>query len=208
MTSKKRFIFSTDSYHPESIKTQERLRRGCGEQFILDGSATRRPKDFKSFLTNDANKKQLCEVLLKVWGSSAAASRLEKFTDAVVIVDGTAHRLQYSNKQVKFLVHFHFLFPIPFLIVYSSSTARSLFLIQPDYTSFPSHTPDTPCVIGNLPHNLPHTSSEPGVKRGLGYINDHYIVAFYFSGKCRGNTVDQIQPRRNGHSGCSVYTVC
>ena len=73
MVAKKSFIFSTDSYHPDSIKTQERLRRGCGDQFILEGSSTRTPKDFKAFLFNDANKKQLCELLLKVWGSSAAA---------------------------------------------------------------------------------------------------------------------------------------
>ena len=48
MVSKNIFTFSTDSYHPHSIKTQERQRCGCGEQFILDGSATRKPKDFKA----------------------------------------------------------------------------------------------------------------------------------------------------------------
>ena len=105
MVSKKNFIFSTDSYHPDSIKTQERQRRGCGEQFILDGSATRKPKDFKAFLTNDTNKKQLCEVLLKVWGSTAAAARLDKCTNAVVIIEGAAHQLQYSNKQVNVIYH-------------------------------------------------------------------------------------------------------
>ena len=66
MVSKKSFVFSEDSYHPDSIKTQERQRRRCGEQFILDGSVTRKAKDFKAFLINDANKKQLYEVLLKV----------------------------------------------------------------------------------------------------------------------------------------------
>ena len=75
---------------------------------ILDESATRKPKDFKAFLTNDTNKKQLCEVLLKAWGTLAAASRLQKCTDAVIIVEGTAHRVQYSNKQVNFIVYFHF----------------------------------------------------------------------------------------------------
>ena len=103
MVSNKRFFFSTDSCHPDSIKTQERQRRGCGEQFILDGSETRKPKDFKTFLTNDANKRHLCEVLLKLWGRPVATSRLQKCTDTVIIVEGTAHRLQYSNKQVKFL---------------------------------------------------------------------------------------------------------
>ena len=50
----------------------------------------------------------MCDVLLKVWGSPAAASRLQKCTDAVIIVEATTHRLQYSNKQVNFIVHFHF----------------------------------------------------------------------------------------------------
>ena len=45
MVSKRSFIFSTESYHLDSIKMQERQRRGCGEQFILDGSATRKSKD-------------------------------------------------------------------------------------------------------------------------------------------------------------------
>ena len=91
MVSKKSFIFSADSYHSDSIKTEVRQRRGYGEQFILDGSAMRKPKYFKAFLTNDANKKQLCEVLLKVWGSPVAATRLRKCTYALIIVKGTAH---------------------------------------------------------------------------------------------------------------------
>ena len=74
ITAKQNFIFSTDSYHQDSIKSQERVCRGCGEQFILQGSATRKPKHFTAFLTNDENKRQLCEVLLQMWSSSAAAS--------------------------------------------------------------------------------------------------------------------------------------
>ena len=73
---------------------QERKQRGCVEQFILDGSSTRKPEDFKAFLTNNTDKKQLCEVLLKVWGSPAAVSHLQKCTNAVIIVEGLAHRLQ------------------------------------------------------------------------------------------------------------------
>ena len=52
-------------YHPGSIKTQERLR-GCGEQFLLNESATHKPKDFKGFLSNDENKRQLSKLLLDV----------------------------------------------------------------------------------------------------------------------------------------------
>ena len=66
MLTKHDFVFSTDSY-PRSIKTQERLRQGCGEQFPLDGSATRTTEDFKEFLTNDENKRQLCKLILDVW---------------------------------------------------------------------------------------------------------------------------------------------
>ena len=75
MVAKKHFLFSTDSYHPESIKAQERQRRGSSEKIILSGPATRKPYDFKMFLTNDDNKKQLCQLLLQVWSGEQAASR-------------------------------------------------------------------------------------------------------------------------------------
>ena len=35
MVAKKNFIFSTDSYHADSIKAQERIRRGMGEKFLV-----------------------------------------------------------------------------------------------------------------------------------------------------------------------------
>lgn len=100
MISKRNFVFSTDSYHEDSIKAQERLRRGCSDKFLIDGPATRKPKEFKTFLSNDENKVQLCQLLLRVWGSKAAASRLKKAETAVVIVDGKAFQLQESNGQV------------------------------------------------------------------------------------------------------------
>ena len=103
--------FSTDCYHQDSIKIQERVRRGCREQFILQGFATRKPKYLKAVLTNDENKRQLCEVLLQVRSSSAVASRLERCTD-VIIIDGIAHRLSCFNKQVIFLVLFHISFNV------------------------------------------------------------------------------------------------
>ena len=56
MAVKKNFIFSTDSYHENSIKAQERLRRGSSERILLAGPATRKPFDFKVFLENDENK--------------------------------------------------------------------------------------------------------------------------------------------------------
>ena len=100
MASKKNFIFSTDSYQPDSIKTQERMRRGSSEKFIIDGPATRKPPDFKLFLANDENKLQLCQLLMKVWSSNEGASRLEKCCNAVVTVEGRAYQLVSSNGEV------------------------------------------------------------------------------------------------------------
>ena len=100
MAAKQNFMFSTDCYHANSIKAQERLRRGFSEKFIIDGPATRKPADFKLFLANEENKVQLCQLLLWVWGSKAAASRLEKCGTAVAIVEGRAHQLDSSNGEV------------------------------------------------------------------------------------------------------------
>ena len=100
MVQRSNFVFSTDSYQPGSIKGQERMRRGWAEKFLLDGPATRRPKDFKLFLSNDENKKQFCDVIRNVWESPAAASRLEKSNYGVLIVDGAAISLSSSNGEV------------------------------------------------------------------------------------------------------------
>uniref|UniRef100_UPI00358FE6F1 uncharacterized protein n=1 Tax=Myxine glutinosa TaxID=7769 RepID=UPI00358FE6F1 len=101
IVAKKNFIFSTDSYQADSIKAQERLRRGFGEKFLVEGSATQKPKDFKLFLANGMNNMQFCQLLLKVWGSSKAASRLEKCQTAALIVEGKAHQLVSSNGEVE-----------------------------------------------------------------------------------------------------------
>ena len=49
MVSKNEFIFSTDSYHNYSIKSQERLCRDCSQRHIVSGPATRKPPNFKLF---------------------------------------------------------------------------------------------------------------------------------------------------------------
>lgn len=100
MVAKKNFVFSTDSYHADSIKAQERLRHGFSQRYIIDGPATRKPSDFKLFLANEENKKQLCQLLLQVWGSKAAASRLEKCGTAVAVVEGKAYQLDSSDGSV------------------------------------------------------------------------------------------------------------
>ena len=100
MVAKKNFVFSTDSYLADSIKAQERLRRGFSQRYILEGPATRKPSDFKLFLANEQNKTQLCQLLLRVWGSKAAASRLEKSGTAMAVVEGKVYQLDSSDGDV------------------------------------------------------------------------------------------------------------
>ena len=38
IVAKTNFVFSTDSYHPDSIKSQERLHRGFSQHYIVDGN--------------------------------------------------------------------------------------------------------------------------------------------------------------------------
>ena len=85
MIPKKNFVFSTDSYDKYSVKAQERLRRGLSKQFLIDGPSTRKPLDFKSFLQNDQNKEQLCDLLLRVWSSEKAFSRIESCSNPIII---------------------------------------------------------------------------------------------------------------------------
>lgn len=101
MAAKKDFIFSTDCYHDTSIKSQERLRRGVSQQYIVEGPATRKPLDFKLFLANETNKKQLCQLLLKVWGSETAFSRIQKCSRAIAVVEGKAYHLKADDTNVR-----------------------------------------------------------------------------------------------------------
>ena len=45
MVDKHDFVFSTDSYHEDSIKTYEKIRRGISQKYIIDGPATKNPTD-------------------------------------------------------------------------------------------------------------------------------------------------------------------
>ena len=100
MVSKKNFIFSTDSYYEHSIKAHERKRRGVTQPHHLDGPATRIPTNMKFFLQNDVNKKQLFDLLLKMWSGKEAASRLDKSSMAVLIVNGVAHAFTAEDGNV------------------------------------------------------------------------------------------------------------
>lgn len=97
MIPKTDFIFFTDLYHADSINSQERLHHWISDNFIVDGPATRKPADFKLFLTNDDNKKQLFQLLLRVCKSDGAASRLEKCNRAVLVVVGKAYHIHQTK---------------------------------------------------------------------------------------------------------------
>ena len=75
-TKRDNVIFSTDSYEPQSVKSQERLRRGAGERRIIKGSSTRCPESWSSFLENDGNKVQLIDLLQKCWTESTTAKNV------------------------------------------------------------------------------------------------------------------------------------
>jgi hypothetical protein len=105
MVARTDFVFSTDSYHSDSIKSQERLRRGVSQRYIVEGPATRKPVDYKQFLANDDNKTQLCNLLLRVWSTEAATARIERCGKAIVVVEGNAYQLISSGDVVSRRVH-------------------------------------------------------------------------------------------------------
>ena len=71
-----RVDFVTDTYKDSSIKDDERRRRGSSEVLLLKGSATRLPRDWKSFLSNSTNKSNLIKLLLKEWKRDKYAAKL------------------------------------------------------------------------------------------------------------------------------------
>ena len=102
MARKKNFIFSTDCYEDFSIKSQERLRRGNNESAkqIVDKPSIKTPSDFKFFLTNEDNKKQLCKLLKDVWSTENAVPTLKKCETAIIVVEGNAYQLLESNSKI------------------------------------------------------------------------------------------------------------
>ncbi len=59
MPKAERVDFVTNTYHPLSIKTNERQRRGTTNTYLIKGPLTNVPRDWKQFLSNDVNKTQL-----------------------------------------------------------------------------------------------------------------------------------------------------
>ena len=70
--------FVTDTYKENSIKQMERDRRGSSSTFRItaEGTRTKLPKDFKSFLLNANNKRQLISFLLSEWQKDEYARQL------------------------------------------------------------------------------------------------------------------------------------
>ena len=91
-------VFSTDMYHSNSVKAVERRRRGCGDRFIIQGEMTKRPADWKVFLTDDANKIQLTRLLLRVWSQDEFADQY-KTRKVILISEGHAHCLESEDEQ-------------------------------------------------------------------------------------------------------------
>ena len=91
-------IFSTDMYHVNSIKTLERKRRGCGEKLIVRGEMTRKPADWKVFLSSDENKTQFTQVILNVWSANEFAPQLQT-RNVVAICQGHAYLLETDDGQ-------------------------------------------------------------------------------------------------------------
>lgn len=72
-----RIDFVTDTYKQLSIKEFERARRGQSPAYIIKGSSTKVPRDWKSFLSNGSNKEQLARLLLSEWQSDTYAPKLQ-----------------------------------------------------------------------------------------------------------------------------------
>ena len=79
-------------YYDQSIKSQERMRRGESEKLLIIGTKTGRPADFKTFLNNSENKTQLFKVMLKTWTTKTAAPHL-KDRSVFLIVERVSHKL-------------------------------------------------------------------------------------------------------------------
>ena len=71
-----RLDFVTDTYKKDSIKTYERSRRGDSQTFLIKGTNTKVPRDWKSFMSNASNKEQLIKLLLCEWQTDKYAAKL------------------------------------------------------------------------------------------------------------------------------------
>jgi hypothetical protein len=93
-------IFSTDMYLENSIKSMERKRRGCSEKLIVTGENTKKPPDWKTYIANEENKKQLIELFCRVWSTGDFAPKLLS-KNVITVSDGHAfHITSYDGTSV------------------------------------------------------------------------------------------------------------
>jgi len=71
-----RLDFVTDSYWKLSVKSLERAQRECGKAHLIGGPRTKVPRDWKQFLLNNDNKKQLTNFILEEWKQDKYAPKL------------------------------------------------------------------------------------------------------------------------------------
>ena len=83
-----------------SVKSLERKRRGCREKLILKGKKTKRPSDWKTFLTNSENKEQLIDLMYDVWSQDDFLSKIEG-RDVVLIKQGAAFQMSKEKGVVE-----------------------------------------------------------------------------------------------------------
>ena len=67
-------------------------------KMLLKGEATKRLPDWKSFMSNDENKTQFIQLLLKMWSSDNYALRLQG-RQVIFICEGKAHLLTSEDGQ-------------------------------------------------------------------------------------------------------------
>ncbi|CAJ1061367.1 hypothetical protein XNOV1_A031607 [Xyrichtys novacula] len=91
-------VFSTDTYvdRLHSPKSAERDRRGCDEQYIVNGLNVPRPADWKGFLSNDDNKKSLIHLLLEHWSSTEMLEVIQQ-RSIIFIEAGQAYRIKVED---------------------------------------------------------------------------------------------------------------
>ena len=83
-------------YQAGSVKTMQQKRRGCGDKIILKGQSTKRPADWKAFLSNDKNKQQFIKLLLEVSSKDSFAIKTQG-KDVVLVCKDKAFKLTSAD---------------------------------------------------------------------------------------------------------------
>ena len=99
IAGKSDLLFSTDMYKKHSVKELERTSRGAGEKRLIKGESTKRPENWKSFLSNDSNKQQLVRLLLKVWSNDEFSRKLQN-KNVILVCEEKAYQLKKIDTSV------------------------------------------------------------------------------------------------------------